>query len=408
MKLLLQLARTAPWKLLLRKSMGVPLAVATIVMTLLNSLLRETTWKHEWLWAIYDFHFVTIFLGPLAAGFAAWEAGRMSKTHTFIAMKEGGPYVALFALIALNIWISAAYLIAAAGIGMTVIFSGTPGLPGIDVLITFVPALTFLACWSAVGYAIGSRWDSKLVAPLSTIGAFAVVILAYTTLPGIFVQVGGASASLVGLTPRHSIQIGQILFFLSVASLSLSTCRPVVSSQMSAWLSGGAIVATTASIAFVLSLGGDVFRPQTPHLHCQGPSPSVCLADGYQGRSTQTIALLAPYVGAVRELDGTLPERFTQDPNDKSPRVALLPVDLVLGNKDAAAPTLMNTYIGHCDFLRSDNLREAYYGVSYWMYGQERVLPDDPRVPEIVKRGKSVDRDIWIRAAMQRLSNCAP
>ena len=61
---------------------GFPVMLAVVATHL---VLRDRTWTHEWLWAIYQLGFVTVLLGPLVSGVAAWEGWRLSSAADSVA-----------------------------------------------------------------------------------------------------------------------------------------------------------------------------------------------------------------------------------------------------------------------------------------------------------------------------------
>src|SRR5450432_2178551 len=62
------------------RSAGRAAAPVMLAVVIAHLALRSRAWTHEWMWAYYQFGFVTVLLGPLLAGVAAWEGWRLSSS----------------------------------------------------------------------------------------------------------------------------------------------------------------------------------------------------------------------------------------------------------------------------------------------------------------------------------------
>src|SRR5581483_836717 len=67
-----------------RRSIGLMACPALLVLVGLHIFGRSRPWEHEWLWAIYQYHFSTVLLGPAAAGLAAWEGFRAQQAEDLL------------------------------------------------------------------------------------------------------------------------------------------------------------------------------------------------------------------------------------------------------------------------------------------------------------------------------------
>lgn len=110
---------------------------------------------HEWFWAFFNYHFVTIFLGPLAAGLGAWEGARLTPAADLLVSSGGQRRAMRSAWTGVVVWIGAVYLAGIVGVAALVKMAGTPGVPDVVAFSTLGPAFAFMAMWVAVGCAVG-------------------------------------------------------------------------------------------------------------------------------------------------------------------------------------------------------------------------------------------------------------
>jgi hypothetical protein len=397
---------------LLRRSVGLPAVVAVAAVIAANIFLRERGWVHEWFWAFFNYHFVLIFLGPLAAGLGAWEGARLARSRDLLQATGGTRRALVAAGGAVLGWILLPYLAGLAGISAMVSAAGTPGTPGLIELSTLVPALAFGAMWVAVGAGAGYRLGSPLVAPLATVASFSVILFLYVVDYDL-VRVGGATASLLGLAPRPGLQVGQTALYLTTAAWAILWAGRArgegLANQLPSRMAG--------ALAVVLALGlfvnqGPDFRRRPVTFRCSG-DPPICLAPGYDQHTDFVRAELTPYLEALREIGAPLPVRFEQ--GRSSDLVGSISDELALGRSDPDLnyPTspIMSAYAGvfRCDTYRNAGVNQAWHGFNAWLkaVGGNRGSLDSSFVPEVLRTGSREEQAAWLRSAIDRLRRCA-
>ena len=219
-------------RLALRRSAGRLAAPVMLAVVAAHVLLRGRTWTHEWLWAVYQFGFVVILLGPLVAGIAAWEGWRLSTAGDLLATSLRPRQAAVQTWLATVAWGVLVYLVGLGTVVVLVLAAGAPGWPDLRVLGAALPPLALLAAEAAVGMLAGWWLRHALAAPAAALGCFGLSLWCYASGPSQFITVGGATSSLVGLAPRPGVELAQLLFFAAAALAAvLMAARPRPSSR---------------------------------------------------------------------------------------------------------------------------------------------------------------------------------
>ncbi|MEU6209498.1 hypothetical protein ABZ891_06250 [Streptomyces sp. NPDC047023] len=91
----------------LRRSLGRTAFPFLLVLVVLNTLLRPMGWRYEPMWAVYQYNFTVMLLGPLLAGVAAWEGHRLSRAAPFLSAHHRPLTMLAGAWAALLAWASA-------------------------------------------------------------------------------------------------------------------------------------------------------------------------------------------------------------------------------------------------------------------------------------------------------------
>jgi hypothetical protein len=389
----------------LRRGVGLLSIPALAAVFALHLVARGRPWVHEWLWTFDAHAFSVMLVGPVVAGVAAWDAARWARSHHLaaVARRPGAPLVGSWGAITLVAW--AGYGVALAATVVYAATSGAPGWPGVWAWSTVLPVLAVLALCAAGGAALGWRARRPLVAPVAAVVAFGLLVASYTTLPGLFLQVGGATASLIGLAPRPALQAAQVLWAASAAALLL---------RRAGWpspASGGARVATVvfalvvaASTVWVLSLGGDRFGEVAVRTSCDDGSPSVCLVAGYEHLREPLHRRYDPAAAAL-EATGLADVRLvTQDPAATGPgivRIYQRPRDV----EDVVASLMPLLAPGDCPEDESHDRFLRWLAVHDWLASIVSGQPVDPSAPPVVRAGGEPARR-WVRAAVADLRAC--
>ncbi len=231
---------------LIRRSLASTALPAYGLVIAAHLVLRPTRWRSEWMWTFDAYNFVVMLLAPVLAGVACWDGARWSASRPQI--ESSGRTAAAFA----RLWAAHAVVALgafAAGLTVAVVrtITGTaPGLPGWRPIVSVLPALALLGAAIALGLGVGWRTRRALLAPLVAMAAFGLMIVGYTAAPGLFVHVGGATGSLLGLQPRLEVMAAQVAFYASVIAA-------VVSGAIGASVTGAAAVVVGAAVVAAFS-----------------------------------------------------------------------------------------------------------------------------------------------------------
>ncbi len=385
---------------------------ALLVLVGLHIFGRSRPWEHEWLWAIYQYHFSTVLLGPAAAGLAAWEGFRAQQAEDLLESSGRAGRAVALAWAAVFAWVLVAYTAGLLTVLALVKLSGTPGLPRSPELLTLLPALALLAGETSTSFAVAWRVRSPLVAPAAAIAWFLVTLLLYVGGPEAAIRVGGATTSLVGLRPRPDVQAAQVLFYVSLAVLSLLSMRRRVYAERfrlrALRLAGLAVPALPAIL--LASLGPNVLERVPTRLACFGRHPLLCAAPGYVNRLPEVRAVLRPYLAALEAIGVDTPTRFDQSAPPGS-AAAPLPIEIFLRTSDheVARSTVLQWYErSGCNVSGNVRLVQDYVGLDYWLEAQATgEHPDDPTLPRALAKGTEDQQAIWVRRALGDLQACA-
>ncbi len=261
-------------------------------------LLRPTWWRYEWFWAWYQYQFSTILVGPVVAGIASvWGASWSKARGSIEPSGRVGPTL-VAALVALAVPITLVYLLGLAGVSV-VVARTTGSAPDAATLGTVFPALALLLACAAVGLGAGYRSGVRSLAPVWTLGVFALLMATYTAFPDRFGKVGGATASLVGLRTRPVVELGQVFEFTGIAIVAIALAGLGRRSRGGlAGLAAGVVVAGLG-IAVLVPAGSNEFEARPVHLACRGSGPTICLADGWTAAEPELRAILGRYDRAL-------------------------------------------------------------------------------------------------------------
>jgi hypothetical protein len=237
------------------------------------------------------------------------------------------------------------YLVGVLAVVAAVRLAGTPGWPPLAALVAVPAALGFLVGWSAVGCAIGiSVGRAAAIAPTVLVGSLAIAILGYF-LPGHLTDVGGATASLVGLQVVEGLFASQALLWTAIAAASIAALvRPVARAVP---VLAVAIAVGVAAFAWQIQMGEDRLEPAPAELSCEGDGAVICLAPGYEQFRPHVEAATAPArrLLAAAAIDDELV--FTQDaPHmDRYERAAYIDAAMLRGDQRSGAVAVANALI---------------------------------------------------------------
>lgn len=400
-------------RLLLRRSVGRPAILAATAVIIANVMLRDREWVHLWDWAWFNYHFVTIFLGPLAAGLGAWEGARLARAHDFLDSAGAARRALVSAGGAVFAWLLLPYLAGLAWVSVMVMRTDAPGGPGIIEFSTLGPALAFLAAWVMVGAAAGYRLRSPLSAPLAAVVSFAVILTLYIV-NYMLVRVGGATGSTLGLAPRPEIQLGQLMLYVNTAVWALtSATRPAKAPLRDPGrllpLSAGTLV-IAVGLAIFFDSGPD-FRDRPVALRCFGQEPQICLVPGYDGHPERVRAAFEPLLAGLREIGAPLPTTMRMGDPSEEDLVGLISEEVALGEKGSRVTSnLISAYKRFsCDYFDTEDQRQTWHDVYFWFETLEgtRSLKDSIFASEVLRTSSREEQAAYLRGAIDRLRRCA-
>jgi hypothetical protein len=399
----------------LGRSAGARAFLALVVLAELHIFGRSRLWVHEWLWALYQYHFVTVILGPPAAGVAAWEGQRVARASDVSAAAGTTLRAAVMAWAGVYAWVLLAYGVGLLTVVTLVRGAGTPGWPDAASLATVGPPIVLLAAETAAGFVIGRLVRSPLAPPGVAVGCFLVILLFYIAGPAHLVDVGGAGNPMLGHQLRPDLLAAQILLYLSLTLAAFSALVWTRNSpgviRVGAMVVGLGLVAV--ALGNLLGQGPDKFRRVDATLLCVGTRPQVCVGPGYAPMASHIRAMLLPYLEELRAAGVPVPERFSMTAH---PGEATAPLEGVVfallryGERyaeEAAAAQILGWYVRPtCDLFRKP-ASTAFDGVLSWLgarvYPERVVVPPRPRV---LSQGALEEQRAWIRDAVRVLMAC--
>jgi hypothetical protein len=392
-----------------RSSALLALPVVAVVLVL-HFALRDHAWRREWLWAFDTFAFSAMLTGPVLAGVAAWEGARWARCRTMLAVAERpGTAVAQY-VGAMVGWVWALHAIAVACLVVIVAAGPVGTAPSLSELMLTLPLLALLAAEIAGGFAVGWWMRRGVVAPLAAVAVFVVTLYAYSSEPGLFVEIGGATASLLGLAPRSQVQIAQTAFWLAVATLATASAswacdRRRRGAQLAIGLAGGAAL---VAAGVILDLGTLRFHEVPVATDCRGDRPEICLADGYGDLRPVLTEQIAVMYASLDEAGVELPDRVAQSYSeaDRGHRVMYLGAVTALTSVEMVAMVIGSIMPVDCDVFASPQSYQAYTDLAYWVARQLGESRDDPQVsPELTGDDTPLALDV-VRARVNTLSMC--
>lgn len=395
--------------ILMRRSLGRSVFPAFTALILLNTLLRSMSWRHEWMWAVYQYNFTVILLGPLLAGVAGWEGYRLARASDFLSGHHRPVALLTAVWAALFAWCAVAFAAGLAIVLAVVAISGAPLHLGLAEIVTPVPAFALLAAESAAGLVAGWLAHSKLAAPMAAISVFLGSLLLYAGNFSEFITVGGATSSLVGLQPKLSIQASQTTFYCLAVVLAIT-----VGSWLSSWYRAPRwpavmmVSVLTATSAVVLSMSSPLYlEKREGDVACSGAHPEICLGYSYANLEPEVRDSLTPYVKAVEEIGIKPPASFRQDASS-SRNVGQLSLDTITGSKDVIPDMFLGTYYGsQCEIVPGGDIEKSYSNARYWLTSTVGTGEQyDPVVDRVFVKGTPEERASAARAAFATLMAC--
>lgn len=357
-----------------RRSVGRIAAPVMVAVVAAHLFLRSRTWTHEWMWAIYQFGFVTILLGPVLAGIAAWEGWRLSTSSDLLTTSLRPRRAAGMEWAATLAWGLLIYFTGLFVVTVLVRDGGTPGWPDPRELGAALPPIALLGAETGLGMLAGWWVRHALAAPAAALGCFLLSLWFYAAGPSQFITVGGATASLVGLAPRPGLEVAQVLCFVAMASTAVLlvararpfSAAPVVPAGRIPVIASGVVLVAAATLLH--SYGQDVLEPVDARLICVGTTPAVCVAPGYLSDAARARTILLPFLGRLKAAGVPVPPVFRQGATPG--RLAAAPIDasFLLGDDTEVPFLILNAYVSKsCFDTAPSRLQDEWSDVITWL-----------------------------------------
>ena len=394
-----------------RRSVLLTALPAMLALVVAHVLGRDRTWTHEWVWAHYQYGFVTVLLGPLVAGLAAWDGLRLSRSRFLLGTGDRTLAALVVTWAGAAAWAIVAYLGGLALVVTMVKVAGTPGWPSTVAVRASVPAAGLLLAEAAAGVVTGWWLRHALAAPAAALGCFLTTLWMYQSGPGELVVVGGATSSLVNLAPRLSMQVLQVLWYATaVVALLVAAARTAGwGRRPGSWQMPAALCLSVAALVPLLQHGEVYLVTTTDPQVCVGTHPTVCVAPGYAPEARATRQALLPYLAALRAIAAPVPDTFRQNVEPGQQRVGPLQDRLILGDRHQAGFAVLAAYLSQkCPVDADAHLQAALTGLAWWLYATvDGERTPDPTVPAVLQGAPSAQQARWLTDAVRTLQGCA-
>ncbi|MBX3314831.1 MAG: hypothetical protein KF906_10970 [Actinobacteria bacterium] len=372
-----------PFRLHLRRRALVVGGLLSVVVIALHLGVRGDGWRYEWTWAMHQYAFTVIFLGPIAAAVGAFEGSRWADVPESASVRSsrwrlgGRVMAAAFTSVALPY---------TAGLVVVLVVSWVAGNPGGPSLVQVGPVVAgyaFIAGHAGIGAAVGLATGSGLAAPLLGLGLFCFGVVAYG-MPGYLTDVGQATGSLIGLQVRPGVTITQILFWSAVAMIGVAALGKPRHRALPVVCAGVGVAVTMV----VVQVGIDDKLESSPvGVVCEPAGASgatICLGPGYEQFRDDVEASIAPAVGWVRATGHAEPLVFTQLGSDVFESGAgFVDGEMLDGSVQRGSVAVANALIpATCDLWADGTARDAFFSIGREF---ESGAPDLARLGEAIE-----------------------
>jgi hypothetical protein len=288
---------------------------------------------------------------------------------------------------------------------------GTPGWPDPAVVFSIAPAVSLITMSAVLGAAAGWAAARAMVGPVVAIGVFALLLAGYTTLPESLFRIGGATASLLSLTPRSSIQVLQSALYVACAvGVTFVFVRKVDRLPRGRTLYASTATLVAAGLAGVLAnVGGMRFSEVGVDVECAGAQPVVCLSPSYEHLRDQVADAVAEPFRRFADAGFEPPGRLTQDFTAASvPGTVSIPTRAV-DVYDVQMMLISSLIPAQCDIFGDEATYRDYSDAAYWVESLLGLaVPDNPTVSPAVAGGDTSGARDHVRQIQRRLAACAP
>lgn len=396
-----------------RRGIGPWAGLAALILLGVHLAFRPWTWTNEWQLVAWQYAFSVVMLGPMVAGFTAWEVSSIRRQSNAPVAAGKTTRSALIGVLAVYLFTLIPFAGGAIFVVAFTIANGPPGSANASQFLPFLLASVAMLFFAALGAALGWRLPFLLTAPAVAATSFGAAVVLYGTSFSFIVDVGGSSGSLVGLAPNIERQVFQIVFF-AVASVAL-----IASINSDAYQSRFRSIAT--GILSIAAIGVGFFGATENHerlvpdnsseAYCITAQSglSLCVGPGYKDRAPQLLAAIDAPLAKLRQAGIDGPSKF-----DQRPYVAdaeYLDINLLEQGSTAAAQTIAYSLVPpDCDFLANEGVTHSIDAMSWWLSPMDSDRDDlwpASQLPAELLDGDLSTQDAWARTTALSMSQCA-
>lgn len=266
---------------LLRTCWGPLAAVAAAVFEIYNFLRQGQPWRGEVIWAIDWSGTALIVVGPVIAGVAAVDSGRLAGGNASYLVDSGRNTSRAF----LMPWLASFIPVAFAHLLVSVLYiwkavSPNAPIPVGEIALAIASQMVGFAFYAAIGSVIGRLFGPIVGAVVSAVGCIVTFFILGTSGEKLsLLQFGRASASLIGFR-MSPVFIGTQVLVLSAAVILLLTVPtlPGIKTRKLTILGALILASMVAALTVVSQTPAERFVSTTaiPSV-CGGEQPSICV-----------------------------------------------------------------------------------------------------------------------------------
>lgn len=310
----------------LRRSPGFWVTPLAIVLAYYMGVARPDLWSDSRYNTSGHVESLIVLLGPLAAGIAAWAAGR-SRRSGFAAILHTTPRSSV-KVATLDIAAACAPWTAGYVVGAVAAFSRTQGAGDVD---SALLALGFagIVALSTAGYALGTFGPRRFTAPAIALTVYTLLILLPQWKPEWLARLSILDDACCGINVRlhPAVVAGQFLLLatLALASLALLASRDERRWRTAAWFAS-ACAAAIASAMLLTQGGGSLTvarKAPTSPACASGQFVTVCVWPEHRYMLTAASEAADLALGPLQGLPGTPDALFERGARPASTQNAL-------------------------------------------------------------------------------------
>lgn len=404
--------RPAPLTTLLR-GIGPWAGLAMTLLLTAHLAFRPWDWANEWRLVAWQYAFALVMVGPMAAGFSAWEATQVRKRGVAVLAAGRSTPALSFVVWSIACWTIIPFAIGALFIFTYTFVAGAPGGPALGDLAPLILGVLSIVFFCSLGTVAGWRFPHMLTSPLLASILFGCTVVLYGTDLSFIVDLGGSSASLLGLIPNKNRQILQAAFFIVGAAAALyGAGGDPYRSRLGAILAKVLIAATLALIIFGAAKSPERLVPtMTDEMVCMSSARDVrvCLGPGYSDRLPGIVSALDAPLSKLEDAGIDAPKEFDQ----RSGILGASHVDVNLLTQGSTVPaqSVAAFFVPEdCDLFATPGPLDNLGALSWWLSPEDsdrgQLWPEET-LPHQLRNGDVSSQHEEIQRIVQDLSTCS-